>query len=533
MRYKYISIILLAAVLLASSSVMPVSYGSTPIVEVSGVSWYTVNSSEVVAPGMTFVPLVVTFVPLANLSSVTAFINVTKYNQGILSYVNTYGYNPGPTEYNFSYLPAGKPVTLVQMVNVNPNASDGLYREALYVSGLYSSIPVFENVSFSVPILGKSSILVLNSFFGTQSNPMAGRSGMRFVPLTVMLENNGNVYTQNVSISYVPQGPIYGYTQNTTLAVIPPGEAVPVTFIVSVKNNATNGVFVQNLSLRYLGAYHNVSFNLQLDGYSELSLTYYFFDPPIVYTNEKFISLKIGIQNSGNTYAKNTSIFITSSDFTVLSHGYNVSYLPSGQFNFTFLINSGSMYGTQEIDIHIGSGVFPILIYVHRVGELFVSYSQTTLQPGVDKSSLYFNITNEGNRTMYDINVHLLYPAILTIHTPSSNPLLALTANNITIARLVPGQSFLVVFVVDTSSAAHSGQYPIQLYASWHYNNTNYLFFKVYDTSVRISPTVEQQLSDFFTFNYVTVAVLAVIVVVVVGIAVYAGVKSRKGNKGR
>ncbi|WP_048161944.1 COG1361 S-layer family protein [Thermoplasma acidophilum] len=529
MKIKFLLAMLFSSIVIISGLAgISVASGSQASPQVVSVSWFTPNSTEPVAPGMSNVPLIVSFVSPLTLLDASVYVNLTKYNPSILNYVNLHGYPAGPTVYNFTEIPAGERITVMQLVNVSASAATGGYREDLYVQGINASALNTWNVSFTAYILGSTQISVAASYFGTASSPIAASPGMKNIPMTVVLENIGNVIDQNVSVGYTPSYPFYGSPQYFNISAIPPDETVPITLSVSIFSNASDGFYIQNISTSVYGKKSLVQFKPGITGYTNITLVNTELNPPVVYTNEKFIEFKAFVEVAGNSISRYLNVSVSSSDFADMTGEYHLSYVSSGLYNFTFLLNSMSSSGPQTISVLINGMAFPVIVYVHNQTYTAISFHESVLQPGVDKSVLSFNITNDGNTTMYDIRAYLMLPGIITIHVPSSNPLGALTADNITIPSLKPGQTYDLIFLVDTSSAAAPGNYPIELFLGWHYNNTPYQFTKTFDTNVTVSPTVEQKITQAFTFTPVTIAVLVVIAAVIIGLGIYAGVRRKK-----
>ncbi|KAA8922988.1 COG1361 S-layer family protein [Thermoplasma sp.] len=529
MRTRLLLVIMFSTIVILSGfSGLSAASVSPPEPQVVSVSWFSPNSTETVAPGMSDVPLIVTFISPLTLEDASVYLNLTKYNPSVLNYVNLHGYPSGPAVYNFTEIPSGEQITVMQLVNVSSDITTGGYREDLYVQGINSSAVDHFNVSFTAYILGSTQVTVAASYFGTPESQFAASPGMKNIPMTLVLENIGNVIDQNVSIEYIPSYPFYGYQQYFNISAIPPDETASVTFTVSVFNNASDGFYSQNLSVSVYGKTSLVQFRSGITGYTNITLVNTEIDPPVVYTNENFIVFKAFIEVTGNSVARYLNVTVESSDFTDLTNEYHLSYVSPGIYNFTFIMNSLSSYGPEVISVVINGLEFPVDVYVHNQPSPTISYHQSSMQPGVDKSVMYFNITNDGNETMYDIRAYLMLPGILTIHVPSSNPLASLTADNITIPSLDPGQTYELVFLVDTSSAASPGNYPVELFLGWHYNNTSYEFIKTFKTNASVSPTVEEKISQAFTFTPLTIGVLVAIAAVIIGLAVYAGVRRKK-----
>ncbi|MGC8608829.1 MAG: hypothetical protein ACP5UV_03035, partial [Thermoplasmata archaeon] len=166
MKYRYAALI--AAIVLISTVVMvePVNAAPIsipPIGAVTGVSWYSMNSTAQVSPGTDSAPLYVTFVPYINVESARVFVNTTYYNKGVLNYSYINGYKPNtPENYSFPLIEAGHSYTIVQMINVSSDASSGMYREMLTIE----NTSIISNISFNVPVMGTVNVTPYYSYFG-------------------------------------------------------------------------------------------------------------------------------------------------------------------------------------------------------------------------------------------------------------------------------------------------------------------------------------------------------------------------------
>ncbi len=521
-----VAVILMATVLMGLSGQASASPAPSGVMAVTGVSWFSDNSTQLAVPGMNEVPLFLTFensIPMTNLS---VSVNLTASAPGAFSYSYIIGPNKPVNEvYTIPALPAGTSTTIEQTVNISSSAPNGIYVENLTFSYGNSTAMYYGNVSFNLPLAGDVNVVSPSAFFGTQSTPLAGTPGMTNVPITVMLENTGNSAATNVSVSYTPTGSLSGSTQNTVLSAIPAYGAVPVTFMVSVADNASiSQVYGQNLSVSYYGAAHRVPFNLPKTGSSNISIINYFTNPPVIYQGEKFVTLTVVTENSGSSFAKNVGVSVSSSRFDVMSNPYNLSYFPSGAVeNFTFLLNAKNYTGTANIQVTLGKYVQNLTLTLHSYGSFGISANVPDLHTGVDKQLLSFNITNTGEQTLYDFTLHLLSPSVVSLHIPSSNPLAALTETNVTFSEIKPGQTVTATFLVDTSSSAAFATYPAQLAISWRLNNSVNPFYQTYNFNEKVTPTGIQNIQGMFTFTPLNIAVLVLIIALIIGLVALAG----------
>jgi len=502
-------------------------------VSVTGVSWFSPNSTNQAVPGMDNIPLFVTFFNAQALTNVSVHVNLTAYAAGVFSYSYIIGPDKQVNEvYNFPALPAQSTTTVEQTVNISGNAPNGIYVENLSFSYGNSTTTYYGNASFNLPLAGSVNIVSPTAYFGSQSSPIAGTPGMSNVPVTVMLENTGTAAATNVTVSYAPSGSLSGLAQHTTISAIPSFGVIPVTFIASVSDNATvTQAYSQNLTVSYYGTSHKVQFLLPITGSSKLSIINYFTNPPVIFQDEKFISLTLVTENSGSSFAKNVSVSLASSRFDVLTNPYNLSYYPSGSIqHFTFLISAKNYTGMSDLTVTLGKTTLGISLNLRSHGSFGIAASIPDLHTGVNNQLLSFNITNTGVTTLYDFSLHLLSPSVISLHIPTSNPLAALTETNVTFAQINPGQTVTATFLVDTSGSAQFETYPAQLAISWRLNNSVSPFYHTYNFNEKVTPTGIQNLQGVFTFTPLNIAVLALIVALVIGLVAFAG-RSRKLKK--
>lgn len=500
------------------------------LMEIGGVSWYGSNTSYTVAPGSTYAPLYVTFIN--GVGTVTGLsVNINLNNSKVFQYSHISGSASEITE-NISYSTAGSSYILLQPMNISSAAKPGIYTLWLHYSFVLNSTLVTGNTSFPVPVLGTVNLVGTQSYFGTEGTPIIGTAGMKNVPLTVVLENTGNSFVQNISVSYTPSGVLSGVQQSTYVSAMQSYGYTMLTFIVSIHPGTADGIYSQSLVTSYNGLQKNVTFSVPVTGYSNVSLVTYYTDPPVIYENMKFIQLTAVFANSGNSFASNLNITASSSSFSILTQGYSIPYLKSGGvFNATFLINAPSSSGNASLSISDGHGSYNANIMVRSGGSLAITSSVPQMKPGQSQALESFTVVNAGNATMYDLSLYLISPSIISVHVSSSNPLSALTANNFTIGQLNPGQSFIVTFIVDVSSSAVSGTYQSQLFISYMLNGTLMKFTHTYNFENSIQPTSIQSFENTLNVSLQEFIVLIVIIAIIIAVVGYAARSRRK--KGR
>lgn len=390
-------------------------------------------------------------------------------------------------------------------------------------------------------------VVVTDAYWYSANSTLLISPGSDYVPLFVQFEVAGSFTYLNVSVdlsfysgspfnySYIT-GPNVNQMETYNFTTTTPGQVLTIEQLVNVSSAAAGGVYQLVLNTTTSAApneYSYVPFKVAVLGTPQLSVLNYFTNPPAIYQDQKYVQLTAVIANTGAGPAKNMMVSISSSDFTTVTSPYNVSYFPSGTVeNFTFLMNAKNVTGQAPVTLSYGSQSVVIPLYLNNYGTLQIQGEIPVLSPGVNSVLEQFNVTNTGNKTMYDVNVHLLSPSVVSIHIPSSNPLAALTADNFTIAKLLPGQKIVVTYIVDVSSSAAYQQYPAQLIVQWNLNNTAQSFHQIYVFNENITPTALQSITSNLTFTPLNITVLVLIVALIAVIAGF-GARSRRRKRQR
>lgn len=368
-----------------------------------------------------------------------------------------------------------------------------------------------------------------------------------YVPLivTVSVFEAGPANWENFSInlgssgyfsySYVigPDSAMVDYENLTFPSSTGSTHLITLEQLVNISDASRRGIYemyvhvTSNLST----SSQNVPFQIGLLGTPSVTLVNYFTNPPVIYQDEKYIKLDLVFANSGLGPYQNFNVSVSSQNFTVLTSAYHIPYFASGATeNLTFLISAHNVTGVSPIALYFGSSESIISPYIHSHGQLAVTSTVPALQPGTTKDLEQFNLTNTGNTTMYDLQIHLISPSVISIHISSSNPLDALTANNVTIGELLPGQKITVTFLVDVSSSALTQNYPAQLVIQWYSNNSQDQFMQVYNFNEKVTPTPIQQIRNSLTFTPLNIAVL-IVIIALIGALIAVAARGRKIRK--
>ena len=411
---------------------------------------------------------------------------------------------------------------------------------AIGASGLMSSGDAIHNKTAPATVANNELTVTSVSWFAPNSTelPSPGSNG---IPLYVTFESYTNIENANVSMNlsaykspftyaYI-NGPDKNVRTYNRIPEIQAGHSYTIMQLVNISKTASGSFYDENISYDNTTMSGNTVFTIPV-GKPDVSVISYTTNPPVIYQNEKFIKLTIYTENTGTSAMKNVNFNITSMDYNVVSPGnYSIAYYPAGTLmNFTFYINAKNVTGTIPVYFHINNVVYTINTYIHGSEEksLTVAVENKNLVSDTKKQLLTFYLNNTGNKVYRDLEIHMLSPGVLSIHVSSSNPLGALTANNVTFAQLQPGQSIKVTYIIDTSTSA-AGTYPVQLLVEYHFNNTAETFNKVYTYNQKIVPTTTQQISNTLTEPlYAGMAALIIIILGAIGAAV---LHTRKKNR--
>ncbi len=344
--YALIGLIIISSIGIANGQV-PASL----IVDRSG--WFSLQSSQLVEPGMNNIPLVVNFIveSATTIYNLNVSVNVT-YPQ---YFVYTYVHGPNKNLRSYYIIPEANPgenFSIVQLLNISPETPTGYYQMYLNYSYDTSTASYNGTAPFIVPVLGYAKPVVANAFFGTKNNSIYATSYMSNVPITIILENMGNSPAFNLSVNFTPSYPLSGFSQHIPVSGIPQYGTIPVTFLVSI-GNATERI-KQNLTVTYNnGIRENLSFTLFLAGYPTIKVAQSYINLGNVAPSNglKGVPLTVYIEDVSIVPATNvTIVFHPNYPLEGAIQYVNISAIPSyGIIPINFIVNiSGSAYVANE-----------------------------------------------------------------------------------------------------------------------------------------------------------------------------------------
>ncbi len=482
--------------------------------------WGSLNSPLVVAPGETNLPLSIVLINEGN---------VVAYNVSVVLN-SSYPIKFEQSKVDIGYLPIGQPVTTTVYASIYNNASEGVYNVPITINYYKNSN---EKILLSVPINGYENFSI-SAIWGTQSSPITASPGSDNLPLTFIIKNLGNVLGSNVSIFLKQAYPLKVSQKYVSIGIIPAGEYNLATITASVYSNATPGIYYIPIILHYFESnitqYVPVLISAPKLAINILTL------PPQIFPGFYDVRVTAILLNYGEGIAENSTISL-SSPFTIVSSN-NISLgaiQPGVPENVTFLINvpNSTSSGSYTLKFYIrydgGSLVkyYNLTVYP-KANIVIVSTYYPKLNPGSSKVHITLTFKNIGNVEAKNVIVRLGTSNVIYPYVSSSNPLAALTASEVFVGNLKPGQETNVTYIVDISSGATPGKYPLAFALIWNQTGSIIPLYETDQANITISPTLLSQISNE---NVVSIPVLYLILIIIILIAIIAIISVRARRK--
>jgi hypothetical protein len=195
--------------------------------------WGSTQSPLVAAPSSTNLPL---FITLYDLGPTTPIYAVTVSFSPVSPLIPVSG-EPQTISQYVPEVTAGQSVVLIGYYDVSSSATPGIYNQSLSVNYSNGTALSYQNVTFSIAILGSSNIAVS----GFTYNPALIYPGMTLASLEVYIQNTGSSIASNVSTNLITSYPVSPASKGSTLSFLgflPVGSPVPVTFLLSIANSS-------------------------------------------------------------------------------------------------------------------------------------------------------------------------------------------------------------------------------------------------------------------------------------------------------
>ncbi|MEM3971336.1 MAG: hypothetical protein QXF96_01895 [Saccharolobus sp.] len=493
---------------------LPIYIQSVNEVALEGV-WGSISNPIIVAPGENNVPLTII---VENLGENT-LSNVS------LKLQSTYPIQFLQNNATVGFVPAGQYNYATVIANIYPNATPGVYYVPVTLK-IYNGVE--ETVMMTVSILGYITIQP-QSLWGSISSPITVSPGQTQVPLTLLLKNTGDVNVINATLQFQTfEYPLIFYQTNAHIGIIPAGQENYATVTVSVFPNATPGLYYIPAVLYYFN--HKTTIEIPVTIYSPNISINVVTIPPQAFPSYYDVRLLAILTNYGSGIAENANISIQSPFEVVSSTSIHLGALPPGvPINATFLLNipNSTIPKVYFVNFTItydgGSETYhyPLTIYP-KANLIVVGVYYPTLNSGYTSVPITILLKNTGNATAKNVIVRLGTSNVIYPHVSSSNPLQALTASEVFIGDIQPGQITNVTFVVDVSSGAAPGTYPLAIALVW--NQTGALF--PFEQSDTFYVTISQPFYVKFFESPIGIAVVVIIVIIII-VAIVAFLRVR------
>jgi hypothetical protein len=323
--------------------VLPILFLLIPLIPVinsqQGIGFIIIpHISQLIAPGMSEVPITLTITYTGSMYAYNVNITpITSFPIKPYTYYNNTGTVTVPE------LTQGQSINVTFLYNVFPNASDGVYKVYVNITGFLSNGAKFsEKIPFTLPILGYVSISA-SSVWGSPSSPLVVGPGENNLPLTIILVNEGNVIANNVTITFNKESyPLKFEQDEISIGYLPIGEPIEVVGYASIYPNASSGVYQIPIQVNYFnGNKMTVNLTVAINGYLNFSITSLWGSPssPItVSAGESQVPLTFVIRNLGDVNALNVSLLIPNQyPLMVTQRQAYVGIIPAGEINYVTL----------------------------------------------------------------------------------------------------------------------------------------------------------------------------------------------------
>ncbi|MEM0279772.1 S-layer protein [Metallosphaera sp.] len=419
---------------------------------------------EPLAPGMTNVPINFTII---NVNSLTFYnVNISAFSIFPFQLISYYNNTENTTLLTWN---PGQSVSVVYYYNIQNSAQQGVYNISLKVAGFISYFQKFhETLNASVTILGYARASV-QAVWGSPSSPQLVAPGDNNVPITLIVNNQGNVQLSNASIILTSTYPIKFMQNYLNIGYLPPGQPIEVTTYASVYPNATTGVYQVPAEIQYFSSSKlTTSISIPITGYLNFSANSIWgstSDPIIAGAGEPRLPLTIIVNNLGDVNALNVSITFPQNEYPLhfLQQSGYLGIIPSGLYSETTLV--ASVYSNASPGVYYIKGSInyfdenaPIYVPVTILGYARASVqavwgspsSPQLVAPGDNNVPITLIVNNQGNVQLSNASI------ILTSTYP-----IKFMQNYLNIGYLPPGQPIEVTTYASVYPNATTGVYQV------------------------------------------------------------------------
>ncbi len=417
----------------------------------------------------------------------------------------------------------------------------------LVVVGLtaFTSLTPQANAALAPP----QQVFQATAIWGSPQSPLLVAPGSTGVPLYVEVTNLGpsTVYSLTIQLdtSY-PLSPVRGAPRNLTLRLpaLPAGGAATLFGYFNVSPNAETGVYNETISLEYFAGNQTetqtISVGVPILGEPVIRLAGFTYNPIRIYPGYPYVELTAVLVNTGTATASSVSVELNTS-YPVYP-AYNGSlerqlgYLPVGtpvdlSFPLALYNTSSTVNTTLTLTVTYNGGrtqtfSLPFTEYPKAIINVVGVYTPTVR---VGDNAVYVTLTvkNTGGSPAQLLTFTLLPSDVFQVSVPSSeNPLLALSAVNVTVGSLMPGQETNVTYIVEVNPNIQHGVYPLNILASWRQPGSTQPFIQTLTVPIQVHRTLIQSfihgVTDINSDPVVVFETILLVVLIVVLIAIAA-----------
>ena len=417
-------------------------------------------------------------------------------------------------------IPAGGVAYAQFTVSIDSGVATGLY--PLTATLIYNSI--LTNQRVYVPVTGLADPTVQSVIWGSINSPVLIAPGTSSATLFLNVKNAGDSPATNVTatiklsrpFSYVAGGP--KSVESTQLGVIPAGSISPAQFTVNVDSGISTGLYPLNVDITYNnGASVSQVVYIPVLGYPKVVLQSYGFQAGNIFPGDNYVTLSVGLINSGNATARDVSTELKLPPQLMASYPGSISMtlgqlapsrLPAAvkftlnvpkstptplDLNLTLSVSYNGIAKTYSIPVTVS-------------GSASFTESPTTgpsMQQGATDVKMSLVIANDGNSTAKSAQAQLLLPNEISGNTFTYLGDMASNASNI------------ATYSLDVDSYAAPGTYYGTVQVTWLQDNAP---GRQFTQNVPISFTVTRSLTNQIESDLM--APIAIVVIIVVAVLV-------------
>ncbi len=396
-----------------------------------------------------------------------------------------------------------------------------------------------------------------SAVWGSVQSPLLAAPGSADLPLYVTVFNMGpgDVYSLSVTLNAtLPLVPVAGEPANLTQSVsaLPAGSSTFLLGYYNVSSSAAQGLYNETLTLSYsdLSGQRTQAINVSVPvlGRAQVRLSAYSYSPFAISPRSGAASLTVYLVNPGNTPATDVNASLQPSYPASVAPGtassYFVGYLPVGTpVPLTFVLDvantSRAVNATLSLSVSFNSdshAVFSIPFVEQGSASFQVdSVSSPVIRVGDGAVAVTLTVSNSGGAVAQYAMFTMLPSNVFQPSVPSGeNPLLALSAMNVSVGTLRPGDASRVTYIIEVSQGIPPGTYSLPLLVSWRQQGFSTPFLQEVTVQVIVSPTVTQSILaplEAAVGGFAMLALLSVVLLLVIAATVVLAARSRRRRK--